>query len=40
MKTLSVIIPVFNEEKTILEVINSVRHVKLGNITKEIITPT
>ena len=34
---LSVIIPAFNEEKNILEVINKVKKVNLGNITKEII---
>ncbi len=34
---LSIIIPVYNEEKSILEVINKVKRVKLENITKEII---
>jgi len=34
---LSVIIPVYNEEKSILAVINKVKKVKLSNITKEII---
>ncbi len=34
---LSIIIPAYNEEKNILEVINKVKKVNLGNITKEII---
>lgn len=34
---LSIIIPVYNEEKSILEAINKVKRVKLENITKEII---
>ena len=34
---LSIIIPVYNEEKNILEVISKVKRVKLKNITKEII---
>ncbi|MCH8004322.1 MAG: glycosyltransferase family 2 protein [Nanoarchaeota archaeon] len=34
---LSIIIPVYNEEKHILEVINRVKKVKLNNIIKEII---
>lgn len=37
MQKLSIIIPVYNEEKTILEVINRVKKVKLKNIKKEII---
>lgn len=37
MKKLSVIIPVFNEEKTIAEVLKKVDKVKLGQIGKEII---
>ena len=34
---LSIIIPVYNEEKSILEVISRVKKVNLGSITKEII---
>jgi len=34
---LTIIIPVYNEEKTILQVINKVKKVKLKNIKKEII---
>ena len=34
---LSIIIPVYNEEKSILEVIKKVKEVKLNNIIKEII---
>jgi len=34
---LSILIPTYNEEKTILDVINKVKKVKLSNITKEII---
>ena len=34
---LSIIIPAYNEEKTILEVIDRVKKVKIGNIKKEII---
>jgi len=34
---LSIIIPAYNEEKTILEVINKVKKVPLKNIEKEII---
>ncbi len=34
---LSIIIPVFNEEKTITEIIKRVEAVKLGNVSKEII---
>ena len=34
---LSVIIPVYNEEKSILEVINKVKKVNLSNVTREII---
>ena len=34
---LSIIIPVYNEEKNILEVLKNVKKVNLGNITKEII---
>ena len=37
MKKLSIIIPVYNEEKTISEIINKVKKAKLGNIIKEII---
>lgn len=37
MKKLSIIIPAYNEEKTILEVISKVKKVKLKNIAKEII---
>jgi len=37
MQKLSIIIPAYNEEKTILEVINRVKKVKLKNIKKEII---
>ena len=34
---LSIIIPVYNEEKTILKVINKVKKVKLKNIAKEMV---
>ena len=34
---LSIIIPAYNEEKNVLEVINKVKKVNLGSITKEII---
>ena len=34
---LSIVIPVYDEEKTILEVIKKVKKVRLNNITKEII---
>lgn len=34
---LSIVIPAYNEEKTILEVIKKVKKVRLNNITKEII---
>ena len=34
---LSIIIPAYNEEKTILKVISRVKNVNLGNIAKEII---
>ena len=34
---LSIIIPVYNEEKTLLKVLDKVKKVKLDNITKEII---
>ncbi len=34
---LSIIIPVFNEEETITQVLQRVEHLNLGNITKEII---
>ena len=37
MTTLSIIIPVFNEEKTLSEIIGLVKLVKLPNIKKEII---
>lgn len=37
MKKLSIIIPVFNEEKTIVEVIKRVAEAKIPNFTKEII---
>ena len=37
MLKLSVIIPVYNEEKTIKKVIEKVKKVKLKNISKEII---
>jgi len=37
MVTLSIIIPAYNEEKTISKVINEVEKIKLKNITKEII---
>ena len=37
MKTLSILIPVFNEGKTILEIIDLVEKVSLPNIKKEII---
>ena len=34
---LSIVIPAYDEEKTILEVIKKVKKVRLNNITKEII---
>ncbi|MFH1317222.1 MAG: glycosyltransferase family 2 protein [Candidatus Woesearchaeota archaeon] len=34
---LSIIIPTYNEEKTLVEVIKRVKNVKIGNISKEII---
>ncbi len=37
MKTLSVIIPCYNEEKTIAEVVRHVQAVPLGEVTKEVI---
>ena len=37
MTKLSIIIPVYNEEKTLKEIIDRVKRVKLSNITKEII---
>lgn len=37
MIKLSIIIPVYNEERTVLKVINEVKKVKLNNINKEII---
>lgn len=37
MLKLSIIIPVYNEEKTIKEIIDKINSVKLGNISKEII---
>ncbi len=37
MKTLSIIIPVFNEEKTIKQILNKVKQIKLPNLNKEII---
>lgn len=37
MKKLSIIIPVFNEEKTILEILKRVNNVKIAGIEKEII---
>ncbi|MBI2028383.1 MAG: glycosyltransferase family 2 protein [Candidatus Levybacteria bacterium] len=37
MKKLSIIIPVFNEEKTIVEVLNKVSKIKIPNTSKEII---
>lgn len=37
MKTLSIIIPVFNEEKTIKQILNKIRQIKLPNLNKEII---
>jgi len=37
MAKLSIIIPVYNEEKTILKVIGAVKKIKLGNIPNEII---
>ena len=38
MKTLSIIIPAFNEENTILDIINKVESVKLnGDVKKELI---
>jgi len=37
MKKLSIIIPVYNEQATITELINKVKAVKLKNLTKEII---
>lgn len=37
MTTLSIIIPVYNEEKTILKILDKIKSVKLNNIKKEII---
>lgn len=37
MNKLSIIIPVYNEEKTLLEILNRINKVKLGDIKKEII---
>ena len=38
MKTLSIVIPAFNEENTILDIINKVESVKLnGDVKKELI---
>ena len=37
MLKLSIIMPVYNEEKTIKEVINKVKSAKVGNISKEIV---
>jgi glycosyltransferase involved in cell wall biosynthesis len=37
IKKLSVIIPVYNEEKTVLEIVRRVKRVRLGKIKKEII---
>jgi len=37
MKTLSIIIPVFNEEKTISEILKKASKVKIPNVSKEII---
>ena len=37
MVKLSIIIPVYNEEKTILKVIQKVKQARIANITKEII---
>lgn len=37
MKTLSIIIPVFNEEKTILSVIKKVESAEIGDLNKELI---
>ena len=37
IKKLSIVIPVFNEEKTILKVIKRVKSVRLGEIKKEIV---
>jgi len=34
---LSIIMPIYNEEKTLLEIYNSVKNVNIGNIEKEII---
>lgn len=37
MKKLSIIVPVFNEEKTIEEIIHRIKEVRIANFTKEII---
>ena len=37
MTKLSIIIPVYNEERTIGIVINKIKKVKIGNVKKEII---
>lgn len=37
MEKLSIIIPVFNEKKTILEVIKKIKQIKIKNVAKEII---
>ena len=37
MKKLSIIIPVFNEEKTIEQILKKVLFLKLGKIKKEVI---
>ena len=37
MVKLSVVIPVYNEEKTILKVISEVKKIKIGNVAKELI---
>ena len=37
VKTLSIIIPAYNEEKTIAELIGRVQQADIGSITKEII---
>lgn len=37
MEKLSVIVPVYNEEKTVLDVIGKIREIKIKNVPKEII---